>query len=212
MWREVRCPKCGGQQRRQLAPGYWECQTDVLIPGMVPSPTGALLPGPLNATCGHRYQEGGERVGDAQCYCGTFAIGTCKRCGRAVCGDHSLLWDGARLCPGCDRAAASEELSARERQVEAANEEGRRTLARFLEVVAAAGNPGAAPLWLEPRGICAEEFGRRYMRQRRKAPYGGREHLSRKAEQRFRRWDEARDAADSEYKRKRNAGGIRLAL
>lgn len=79
---------------------------------MVPSPTGALVPGPVNGTCGHRYQDGSGRVSDAQCECGTFAIGICKRCDRPVCGYHSTIESGVRLCAPCRSIVADERKAA----------------------------------------------------------------------------------------------------
>jgi hypothetical protein len=52
-----------------------------------------------------------------RCDCGTFAIGLCPQCGRAVCGDHSRLVAGARLCLDCYPQREREESAAeRERQ------------------------------------------------------------------------------------------------
>ena len=42
------------------------------------------------------------------CNCGTFAIGQCPSCGIAVCGTHSLLRDGLRLCLNCNGRADAE--------------------------------------------------------------------------------------------------------
>jgi len=46
--------------------------------------------------CGTEYQEGVASM--EQCACGTFAIGRCAQCGAPICGSHSGLWDGRRLC------------------------------------------------------------------------------------------------------------------
>jgi hypothetical protein len=32
------------------------------------------------------------------CACGTFAVGLCKECSRPICGIHSGMWEGVRLC------------------------------------------------------------------------------------------------------------------
>jgi hypothetical protein len=49
------------------------------------------------AMCGAEYQEATSQP-ESQCDCGTDSIGSCRRCGVRVCGYHSRLWDGARLC------------------------------------------------------------------------------------------------------------------
>lgn len=35
------------------------------------------------------------------CSCGTFAVGLCRDCGDPVCGDHSLMAGGQRVCLQC---------------------------------------------------------------------------------------------------------------
>lgn len=49
------------------------------------------------------------------CRCGTFSIGRCTECGAPVCGDHSGLFKGSRLCDK-HLGAAEEAESARRRQ------------------------------------------------------------------------------------------------
>jgi hypothetical protein len=46
--------------------------------------------------------------GAGTCKCHTFAIGTCGRCGRPVCGDHSRLADDERVCVTCLQARAEQ--------------------------------------------------------------------------------------------------------
>jgi hypothetical protein len=53
------------------------------------------------------------------CSCGTFAIGRCTSCGAAVCGDHSLLHEGKRICGRCRDARRRQQEGAR------AEEQGR---------------------------------------------------------------------------------------
>jgi hypothetical protein len=48
----------------------------------------------------------------AICDCGTFAIGMCVQCGRPVCGDHSQLVDGRRICLACLGARAKQAAAA----------------------------------------------------------------------------------------------------
>jgi len=47
--------------------------------------------------CGNTYQEGAPEIVE-ECNCGTFAIGRCVDCRQPVCGVHSALWEGRRLC------------------------------------------------------------------------------------------------------------------
>jgi len=73
-------------------------------------------------------------VQTGQCDCGTFAIGVCASCGRAVCGDHSRLFDGKRLCTVDHSAAVAE----KDRQIAASQ----LTIPDYLSAAASVGNPG----------------------------------------------------------------------
>ena len=76
--------------------------------------------------CGHEYHEGAT-ASTLQCACGTFAIGHCRDCGEPVCGDHSQLWAGVRLCSTHAAAAAAKQAAqAREREAAAQAEGARR--------------------------------------------------------------------------------------
>ena len=104
---------------------------------MVPNPArpGSLMPvsAAYRRPCGLRYQEGAAGLGRV-CECGTFAIGLCADCGKPVCGDHSVLHGGKRLCHA--------DLRAREKAAAVAEAEARLTPAKFIVIAAAAGNPG----------------------------------------------------------------------
>lgn len=96
------CPSCGGVLREAIAPGYWQCTSIVIVerggPGLVDSRLGSpVLSG--QRICGVAYQEGSET--GVECGCGTFAVGRCARCRRAVCGVHSSIRRDERLCAGC---------------------------------------------------------------------------------------------------------------
>jgi hypothetical protein len=58
-------------------------------------------------TCGFEYHEvaGGNVAAPTACECGTFAIGVCTTCGKPVCGNHSSVRDGKRLCVEDNSAA-----------------------------------------------------------------------------------------------------------
>jgi hypothetical protein len=100
------CPTCGGTAREPIAPGYWRCastrivQVEVGGPGLTDPRLGPpVIRVPREVICGTRYAEGnGSEMTGSTCACGTFAIGMCAKCQTPVCGDHSALWDGRRLC------------------------------------------------------------------------------------------------------------------
>ena len=103
--RQMACPRCGGEDRKLVAPGYFECTS--LMPVMQGlTPAGVPVPG--SASCGHRYQEGAPVSATGTCTCRTFAIGTCGQCGRPICGDHSRLADDERVCVTCLQARAEQ--------------------------------------------------------------------------------------------------------
>lgn len=108
-----RCPRCGGENRIPIAPGFWECHSIVTetgtgvgpIPGTPPH-LGLMGPVPVEVerVCMHRYQEGVTSGGAMEfCECGTMAIGRCANDGRPVCGEprHSALRADRRLCRAC---------------------------------------------------------------------------------------------------------------
>lgn len=99
------CPSCGGTVREQIAPGYWRCLTQQVTRYPGPGVPGHPEMGPEHlhhvSVCGRTYQEGAPAAGAAQCFCGTFAIGTCAECQADVCGDHSALVGDRRLCHAC---------------------------------------------------------------------------------------------------------------
>lgn len=80
-----------------VAPGYYRCLNQV--------PQSRDDDPSEYVTCGFEYPEGPASTRSAVCGCGTFAVGACASCGRWVCGDHSGLFGGRRLC-GADYSAA----------------------------------------------------------------------------------------------------------
>ncbi len=92
--------------------------------------------------------------GDApSCSCGTFAIGRCGECREFVCGSHSFLKDGLRICVHHEHAhmAAEVERQRADRLAQAAVDldaallrSGQRKRIRLLaRALNAAGGPGA---------------------------------------------------------------------
>lgn len=106
------CPRCGGADRRPVAPGYFQCTSVVPTSRPAQTPSGMQII-PSSAVCGHRYQPGRAVVG-ASCGCGTYAVGVCAECGRGVCGDHSHAGD-VRTCTDCDTVERERVLREAER-------------------------------------------------------------------------------------------------
>jgi hypothetical protein len=116
------CPRCGGNAPRAVAPGYLECQAQVLynvIPAGAQGNPGEV---PLYRPCGNRYQVSTGVAAGPSCDCGMFAVATCTDCGRLLCGDHvNRSTAGQVLC--------AEDAEAR-RQTAAAAEAARVAAAR----------------------------------------------------------------------------------
>jgi hypothetical protein len=108
------CPRCGGTQRRILAPGFFECTTQTLT-GVAPHRDGSGGV-PIYRACGHQYQDAPPGLG-ALCECGLGAVGACKSCGKPLCGRHGTSHDSGFLCyehwEQAERQAAIEEERAR---------------------------------------------------------------------------------------------------
>lgn len=135
------CPSCGGSQRTELAPGFYECQTTVVAtspgPGYGAPPTGQFGPQHITTThpCGYRYQEGSSSSPGLACVagCGRFAVGTCTSCGQPVCGLCSP-GNGPLLCPThrAEKRARADEREAELARQKAATPEARAQRARQL--------------------------------------------------------------------------------
>ncbi|TFV62784.1 UNVERIFIED_ORG: hypothetical protein E4P37_16365 [Bacillus sp. AZ43] len=137
------CPTCGATDARtQILPGYWRCDAAAragqLVGGPAPAnaPTGAAQP----SRCGTIYLQTRLEEG-AACRCGDPAIGECTECTRAVCGDHSTLWQGWRVCDRDlanarvrSRAAAVAEERRREAEAAAAEAERHRQRTTLLQL------------------------------------------------------------------------------
>lgn len=108
------CPACGGSLRRMIAPGLWECTSISVLesggPGLADPAAGPAVIR-TEILCKVRYQER-PAGGSALCACSTFAIGLCSKCRAPVCGDHSRLVSGERLCQA-HAAKASEAVAPR---------------------------------------------------------------------------------------------------
>ena len=111
------CPSCGGAEAEALAPGLWRCVSRRLV-GVVDGP--GPFQQPVYMPCLHEYQTAPQVPSTIECHvCGTFAIGRCMQCRRAVCGYHSRLVADRRTCAPCVQdakrqreAAAAEAASA----------------------------------------------------------------------------------------------------
>ena len=125
------CPTCNGTSSRPIADGLVECTSSVWYS----VPTGAHpsgIQGPpyqqVSRPCGHRYHVARSGNGPATaCYaCTTDSIGSCARCHRRVCGDHSRQHTDNRHCSNCIselRAAQQRQQQERQQQVEQQNAE-----------------------------------------------------------------------------------------
>jgi hypothetical protein len=164
----VVCPRCGGTDREPLAPGYWRCTSEVTVEQIIAAPDpafgGEIRPRPVSSseTCGRDYQEASASVASMpQCTCGTFAVGTCSTCSAPVCGLHSDVFDGRRLCTFHFREAQA--ARERDREQERARQSQDRRAAIDAKAQAAAidehwcraalsrlaelGHPGSVPLY-----------------------------------------------------------------
>lgn|SRR5579862_5695918 len=151
------CPSCGGSDRISVAPGFWECCSQLAErrPGRVPDPmgpAGATMPitDIIYRTCGVRYHEAAGSGVTLLCECSTFAIGVCGECMKPVCGDHSRLLDGQRLC--ISHVRAKEEAAAK------AAREAWLTPEKFLALAEAAGNPWLRSWTIRIKGQVAYQF------------------------------------------------------
>ena len=150
------CPRCWGERFRVIAPGYFECES-VAAPTFVPDQARPGQMRPLyGGACGHLWQDGSGQGGPVCHECGTFAVGRCPTCGVAVCGMHSWLMAGRRLCRTDARAVQKAEedrkgLVARHREEHAAavaevvrlrGEVADRRLRELLRDLKAVGSPG----------------------------------------------------------------------
>lgn len=112
------CPHCGGNQRRLIAPGLYECTSTVEVMGYMPAPGPSqgpvpLIPGPELRVCGNRYQEGSVTAPLGLCSCGMSAVAECVDCRKVLCGDHIASRNGRVLCKD-DRLAFDRERVTRE--------------------------------------------------------------------------------------------------
>jgi hypothetical protein len=137
----VGCPKCGGAETKQLAPGYYECLSTTVV-GVVPPWQGGnhtANPAPVTRTCGYQFQIGDGAVTTSQCACGMFAVGTCQTCGAALCGRHGMHAGGVFVCVRhVAEAGAAERAEAARRSAEArarAEEDKRRYAEARLAVL-----------------------------------------------------------------------------
>lgn len=134
------CPSCGGEIRKLIAPGFWECESMLTSTEMRAqlTPEGPRhLPVDSHRVCGVRYHESDARAAAGSlpvCGCGTFAVGVCADCQTPVCGDHSTLFEGRRLCD--EHVVVAREAAAQARAA------ARVTVAVFIQASREAGHPG----------------------------------------------------------------------
>lgn len=90
-----RCPACGGSDRTELSPGYFQCRSKHLAGAH--RPVGAQEV-PVYRTCSEKYQESPGFV-MATCHaCRLNAVGFCTTCNRPVCGRCLEMVAGKVTC------------------------------------------------------------------------------------------------------------------
>lgn len=111
---------------RETAPGYFVCNSR----------------DDEGRTCGHRIHISAGGPMTESCSCGTFAIGRCASCGASVCGDHSELYEGRRLCSAhwADEYRAAGQRAAAQEKRAVDGFDG--MLDSFIEVASKRGNSG----------------------------------------------------------------------
>lgn len=182
------CPQCGGSARRLLAPGYYECTSeieelvDVLPPHMHAGP--GDIPMYRTRTCGARYQLGEGMTGAVQCRCGMFAVSACSEChGEPRCGEHSVKVDGRVLCSVHAAAAAEAAREQAQLRRQRQEDEDRRGMKPGTEQVVALDPSRPRPMLAQScRSTARTPPGRRssnlaptpeFARLRRQLPRGG---------------------------------------
>src|SRR5436305_827208 len=124
------CPSCGAMDTRsQIMTGYWRCDAVVDVDQLVAAPVTGGAPEPDGGAraraaprsggprrCGTVYpQSAADDESPRLCRCGVTAVGECSECSRPICGEHSALWRGWRVC---DRDLANARMRARAREAE----------------------------------------------------------------------------------------------
>src|SRR6187200_2023444 len=102
------CPECAGIDRQPIAPGFWECRSEIKNYGYAPVPGATGIPVPLEPhitfrICGNRYQEAtssenAPRALAGFCWCGLIPIAKCTKCDEVMCGDHIRRINGRVVC------------------------------------------------------------------------------------------------------------------
>lgn len=97
------CPTCGGLQREPISPGWWRCTSLITEtfegPGSWNPQIGLPKAVQQQRPCDTTYVEPDAATPSLPaCACGTFAVGMCTRCSTPVCGTHSGIIGGERLC------------------------------------------------------------------------------------------------------------------
>jgi hypothetical protein len=85
------CPRCGGSQCRLIAPGYYECTSQVVAAVVAAGTQGVIQNTPVYGVCGHRYQAAGGLAPsrERKCGCGFLAVAGCVTCDTPLCGPHA---------------------------------------------------------------------------------------------------------------------------
>lgn len=99
------CPECGGLDREPIGYGFWRCTsprvsvTETGGPGLTDPKAGpGIIRGEHHWVCGAQYQEVLIGTAEELCDCRALAIALCFACKKPVCGVHSGVIGGQRLC------------------------------------------------------------------------------------------------------------------
>jgi hypothetical protein len=130
------CPRCGGSQLRQIAPGVFECAS--LIDISHPAP-GGMMHGHI--PCEHRFQLGSSSsVPCAIPGCGFDSVATCQGgCNRRLCFKHA--GSGTTICRDCAQQRADAAVQRQRERDAAAAEQFEQTRQRVVAVLKVSNDP-----------------------------------------------------------------------
>lgn len=125
------CPACGSKKLEEIGPGEYKCRSSVEV-ATGAHPSGAQGPSTRWVICGEKFFDpdfvgSGAKTGST-CKCGTYSVGRCRECGTELCGQHSQIIEGGRLCERCQvkrktllAEKASQEKASREVEIRKAD-------------------------------------------------------------------------------------------
>ncbi len=151
------CPQCGGSAAQILAPGFFECTSEVLRDAVPPGVHGNPSVIPLYGACGFRYQEGGSVQAAVPCECGMFSVGICAECGKHLCGRHGTHSGSRFVCVAHITEARDQTAAERHRRDQEELEAAKRAVQQERDAIAQAapGFPASTATGPELAGVLA---------------------------------------------------------